>query len=459
MIRQEQGEHSLFWGSDGNGLRLSNPSPALEALLSDLKTGNKTADALCEMASIQDPSFYLARGYYVLASFQKKNLLDFNLVKDGETWATLEPVSPAFSFCIVSNSAEATYRLSRFACIRRQGQHMVVESGLGHGRVVLHNSQAAAMVTYLSMPYTASKLATLFAVDVSFVLAMLNMLCSANLVFASALDGKLPEDDDPTLQFWEFHDLQFHCRSRAGRHTESYGASSRLSDSLAHPPAVKPAMSERRIALYQPDMAALAINDKPFSLVSEARRSIRVQGEEPISAQELGEFLYRSARVKHIVEVNPALPGAYEYSSRVCASGGGMHDLELYLTIWRCDGIEPGLYHYDPVSHELNHLSVLGPLQRTLLADSCGAAAQQATDVLITLTARFQRTQWKYKSIAYALTLKNVGVLYHQMYLVATAMALAPCALGSGNSDRFAKAAGLDYFAETSVGEFLLSAC
>jgi hypothetical protein len=42
------------------------------------------------------------------------------------------------------------------------------------------------------------------------------------------------------------------------------------------------------------------------------------------------------------------------------------------------------------------------------------------------------------------------------MYLVATAMGLAPCGVGGGDSDSFAWAAGTDYFAETSVGEFLL---
>jgi hypothetical protein len=42
------------------------------------------------------------------------------------------------------------------------------------------------------------------------------------------------------------------------------------------------------------------------------------------------------------------------------------------------------------------------------------------------------------------------------MYLVATAMNLAPCAIGAGNSDLFAAAVGTDYYAETSVGEFIL---
>ena len=54
---------------------------------------------------------------------------------------------------------------------------------------------------------------------------------------------------------------------------------------------------------------------------------------------------------------------------------------------------------------------------------------------------------WKYASIAHALTLKNVGVLQQTLYLVATAMGLAPCALG-GYSDTFATAAGTDYYAK-----------
>jgi SagB-type dehydrogenase family enzyme len=58
--------------------------------------------------------------------------------------------------------------------------------------------------------------------------------------------------------------------------------------------------------------------------------------------------------------------------------------------------------------------------------------------------------------MAYALILKHVGVLYQTMYLAATAMSLAPCGIGCGDSDLFARAAGTDYYAETSVGEFLL---
>jgi len=75
---------------------------------------------------------------------------------------------------------------------------------------------------------------------------------------------------------------------------------------------------------------------------------------------------------------------------------------------------------------------------------------------LLVLAARFQRVQWKYRMVSYALILKHVGVLQQTMYLVATAMGLGACALGGGDADRFAEATGLNYYEEGSVGELML---
>jgi SagB-type dehydrogenase family enzyme len=127
------------------------------------------------------------------------------------------------------------------------------------------------------------------------------------------------------------------------------------------------------------------------------------------------------------------------------------------VTINVCAGIPSGLYHYDPLGHELRKLADRDERVEALLHyASLSTGVGHLPQVLITLASRFQRLSWKYRSMAYATTLKNVGVLYQTMYLVATAMGLAPCALGGGNSDLFAQAAETDYYAETSVGDFLL---
>jgi SagB-type dehydrogenase family enzyme len=145
-------------------------------------------------------------------------------------------------------------------------------------------------------------------------------------------------------------------------------------------------------------------------------------------------------------------------TSRPYPAAGGLYEMELYPVVRRCRGLDVGLYHYDPLNHRLGRVcGLVSPVEQLL--DGAGLAAgidRERLQVLIVLAARFGRLSWKYSSIAYALTLKNVGVLYESMYLTATAMGLAPCAIGAGDADLFAQASGGDYYAEASVGEFLL---
>jgi SagB-type dehydrogenase family enzyme len=63
---------------------------------------------------------------------------------------------------------------------------------------------------------------------------------------------------------------------------------------------------------------------------------------------------------------------------------------------------------------------------------------------------------WKYSSIAYALILKDVGVLTQTLYLMATDMGLGGCAIGSVNIDLFAKLTGIEFHVEGAVGQFAL---
>ncbi len=158
------------------------------------------------------------------------------------------------------------------------------------------------------------------------------------------------------------------------------------------------------------------------------------------------------ARIQHVSE-DPL--GSITF--RPIPGAGALHALELYLVVHRCTDVPTGLYYYAPQAHHLEHLTERTPHVEQLLGDARDAATLSSTpQVLIILVARFQRLAWKYASLAYALLLKDVGVLYQTMSLVATAMDLAPCALGAGNADLFATAAHLDYYAETSVGEFIL---
>jgi len=76
--------------------------------------------------------------------------------------------------------------------------------------------------------------------------------------------------------------------------------------------------------------------------------------------------------------------------------------------------------------------------------------------ILVTIAARFGRVSWKYSSVAYSLVLKDVGVLIQALYLMATDMGLAGCAIGTNNIDLFAKMTGIEFHIEGPVGQFAL---
>ncbi len=189
-----------------------------------------------------------------------------------------------------------------------------------------------------------------------------------------------------------------------------------------------------------------------FTTVLESRRSIRSFSKQPITNRQLGEFLYRSARVKKITKTDRE-----EFSNRPYPSAGACYELEFYLAIKSCQNIASGFYHYCPQDHQLGRISGLDDPVKVLLEEARINSPQKSVpQILIILAARFQRASWYYESLAYGGILKNVGAVFQTMYLVATALELAPCALGYGNSDLFAVASGNDYYAETSVGEFIL---
>jgi SagB-type dehydrogenase family enzyme len=147
-----------------------------------------------------------------------------------------------------------------------------------------------------------------------------------------------------------------------------------------------------------------------------------------------------------------------EVSNRPYPGGGADYELEIYPVVQRVEGIESGVYYYHPLQHRLFHVADANVGWKTLLRDAAGKArTTQLPDVLFCVTGRFQRLSYKYSSIAYAIMLKDLGVLYQTFYLVATAMELAPCALGGGNADLFTAVTGLDYVIEPYIGEFMLS--
>lgn len=416
--------------------------PALEHAVSTLAAGQVSEDALCDAAVEAGGTEALLKLQMLLRRLDATGWIERSVVDKDVTLARLKPVGHDIVPVTRPLGAEDEVALSAFAFLRVDDGETVLETPKASLRLVLDDPRLAGLVPKLAAPTTARALDLGLSADAT--LALLRLLHAGSLLTR-------PGDEDGfALAQWSFHELLMHARSRVGRNLGEYGGSYRLAQRFTPLPPTPPQF-EPAVELARP--VENWSGDAPFGTVLDGRRSIRDQDDaHPITVAQLGEFLYRAGR-----ERDRFSDGRQELASRPYPGGGAVYELELYPLVRLCEGVEPGLYHYDAKAHALGQVAPPGP--RTILLQEYSrlmAVKDEPSQILILVAARFGRVTWKYEQMAYALVLKHVGVLYQTMYLVATAMGLAPCALGGGNADAFAAASGLDYYAEPAVGEFLL---
>ena len=343
---------------------------------------------------------------------------------------------------------EALYRLSGRAHLRPVQEGLLAESPLGGPGLLLANpSRLRLVLSFLQPVRPASLLASLNAETREAVLRFLEHCHDLGLLTRIA-DGRAEEEGGP-LAHWEAHDLRFHLRSRRGRNGAPVGATYHLASVVPPEPAVREAAGP---VLPLPRSRREPGPEPTLTQVLETRRSC--YGVEPLTLDELGELLYRTCRVTGEVQL-----AGERYLRKLYPSGGGLHSLEVYVIPVRCAGLEPGIYRYLGVEHALCRAGDPGLDVDLLLEEAqrgTGGKLPDIPSVLLVMTTRFRRVTRKYQSMAYSAVLKEVGVLFQTLYLVATAMDLQPCAIGAGNADRFAHAAGLSFYEETSVGEMVI---
>lgn len=314
--------------------------------------------------------------------------------------------------------------LSRFALVRREDDRLVLESSRTGVVVEVHDT---ALLAVLAEPARHP--------------------WAAPVVEALAAQGFLvPEEaehDDFDLAKWSPHELWFHTRSQAGDDGRPWGGTRWAEGRFEPLPAHRPEFQGPVVELSEPGVPEVPV----------VGRTVRAQDHaNPMTLDQLSEFLHRTVRIRRVWT-----DGVADLVERPFPSGGALHELEVYPVVTAVRGLHPGLYHYDSARHVLHLVREDGPLVRRL-ADRATRAANldRTSQVLLVISARFGRVMWKYQSMAYALSLKNTGVLTAAMYAVATAMGLAPCAVGGSDSGLFARATGLDATKESTVGEFVL---
>jgi SagB-type dehydrogenase family enzyme len=348
--------------------------------------------------------------------------------------------------------------LSRFAYMRCRGDEMVLESPRADALFRICDPKIGAALTMLSTPHRIKQLRLQ---DAFCGIELLGLLLDCRILLkvdARRDRGSRQAEGDGNLVLWDFHDLLFHARSTEGRHANPSGGVYQHAGVMPPLPAVRPRWPGKKIDLRKVAAAQPAGLSSVASLLRE-RRSIRsFDDRRPITLAELARFLDGAARVLSRWKSDAGDAGAVvEYAVRPYPSAGASYELELYLAVRNCDGLARGLYHYDAGGHALVAIATRPyEIEALLTGAQMAMGASAAPQILITIAARFGRMSWKYSSIAYALILKDLGVLTQTLYLTATDMGFGGCAIGSVNIDLFARMTGIDFHVEGPVGQFAI---
>lgn len=205
-----------------------------------------------------------------------------------------------------------------------------------------------------------------------------------------------------------------------------------------------------------PQRAAVALPpprlpDVSLAQAVERRESRRTFADRPLPVAQLATVLHTAYGVTHATR----LPGNRNGQPlRAVPSGGALYPLELYLLVQRVEGLERGLYHYDPWRHALE---CLPPGADHAVGDlTAYPELLEPSAALLVVTAVFWRTRFKYALRGYRFALLEAGHLGQNVALAATALELAALPVGGVYDRRIEEVIGVDGVNESLVYVFAL---
>jgi len=148
------------------------------------------------------------------------------------------------------------------------------------------------------------------------------------------------------------------------------------------------------------------------------RRSIRNYKNESLSLEEVSQLLWSAQG-----ETTP-------WGEKTAPSAGATYPLEIYLVAGNVEGIEPGLYHYNPPNHNLI-LVKEGDFRRELTRAALGQDMIARAPVTIVICAEFKRTTGRYGERGIRYVLMEVGHVGQNIHLQAEALNLGTVVIGA----------------------------
>jgi SagB-type dehydrogenase family enzyme len=148
------------------------------------------------------------------------------------------------------------------------------------------------------------------------------------------------------------------------------------------------------------------------------------------------------AELAHLLHYSSGITDK-RHGFRAAPSAGATYPIELYTIVNNVEGLAKGTYHYLISSHELE-LVREGDFRNEMSRAALQERMFKEANVIIALSAVFQRTQQRYRERAQRYICFEAGHIAQNTYLIATSLGLGACVIGAFHDNEFNRLLGLD---------------
>ncbi len=149
-----------------------------------------------------------------------------------------------------------------------------------------------------------------------------------------------------------------------------------------------------------------------------SRRSIRDYQDVPLSLEELGQILWAAQGITSV------------WGGRTAPSAGALYPLEIFVVVGNVDGVDPGIYRYEPSGHRLEFHRE-GDWRFEVAIAAHGQVWMADAPAMIVIVADFDRTAGKYGDRTERYVHIEVGHVCQNIYLQAGAHGLGTVIVGA----------------------------
>lgn len=206
-----------------------------------------------------------------------------------------------------------------------------------------------------------------------------------------------------------------------------------------------------KIILPKPDISQLRHVSFYDAILN--RKTSRKYYSKSISLNTLSTILHTSFGLIHGEEWKDFTDNSLKQTAirKASPASGGVHLEEAYIVIYRVDEIKPGLYHYDVKNHALTLLK-LGDFEKKVIDMNFQQFFSQGLAFGVYLTARFEKSWWKYKhSSAYRAALMDIGHASQTFQLSSAAFGLNTWLTGAFFDDQVDDFLDIDGVNESAI--------